>query len=118
MNTGCLCYPFVFEDLSLTSIFFIFLASLLRDRFAPLYSTKFISKTLQSNVQSLINWQDTLHVFEGYYSLLTQIEKINEELQKGEETELTYFSEAIDASLQVENVSVSLSLDSSYTQGT
>lgn len=79
---------------------------LITGRYTPMYSPKFISDTLINNVQSLVNWENTAKSFQLYYGVIEQIQASEE-----------FTANAIDATLQVKNVSTSVSLSSSYTNG-
>lgn len=75
-------------------------------RYTPEYSPSFIAQQLDANVKSLVQWDNAATSFRRFYTLMGQIED-------GEE----FTANAIAAVLQVQNVSTSVSLESSHTVG-
>lgn len=79
-------------------------------RYTPMYSPSFIKSQLMNNVQSLVDWENTARSYQLYYGVIEQI-------QASEGAIENFTANAIDATLQVQYVQTSVSLNSSYTQG-
>ncbi len=79
-------------------------------RYTPMYSVDFIDSQLESNVDSLVQWENTDELFKLYAIVLNEI-------QESAASEEAFTAEAIDVLLQVQNVSTSVSTESSYTEG-
>ncbi|KAL7454134.1 hypothetical protein ACHAWC_005764 [Mediolabrus comicus] len=79
---------------------------LIAGRYTPMYSPSFISQQLGDNVNSLIQWVNAATSFQRYYDIMNQIQDSEQ-----------FTADAINAVLQVQAVSTSVSLDSSYTEG-
>ncbi len=79
-------------------------------RYTPMYSPSFIAGRLERNVQSLVDWENTARSYQLYYGVIEQI-------KASEKATETFIANAIDATLQVKDVSKSISLESSYTLG-
>lgn len=75
-----------------------------------MYSPSFIESQLMNNVQSLVDWENTARSYQLYYGVIEQI-------QASEGAIENFTANAIDATLQVQYVQTSVSLNSSYTQG-
>ena len=79
-------------------------------RYTPMYSPGFIADRLVRNVQSLVDWENTARSYQQYYGVIEQI-------QASEKASEEFTANAINATLQVQAVSTSVSLNSSYTNG-
>ena len=75
-----------------------------------MYSPDFIANQLKTNVASLVQWLNTAESFKMYATVLNTI-------QESAASEEAFTADAIDALLQVQNVSTSVSTESSYTDG-
>ena len=75
-------------------------------RITPMYSPDFIAHQLVSNVKQLASWKNAYESFQIYLNAMHQIKEGS-----------TFNADAFDATMQVESVSTSVSLVSSYSQG-
>mmetsp|Transcript_8548 Transcript_8548/g.12385 ORF Transcript_8548/g.12385 Transcript_8548/m.12385 type:complete len:1568 (+) Transcript_8548:167-4870(+) len=82
----------------------------LNGRYTPMYSPTFIAAELSGNVEALLDWEDSVKSFERYTSILTLIASSAKQVD-------SFFKEAIDATLQVQSVETSTTLQSGYIQG-
>eukprot|EP00986_Skeletonema_menzelii_P008300 scaffold3450_cov167-Skeletonema_menzelii.AAC.2 len=79
-------------------------------RYTPMYSPDFIANQLEDNVKSLVQWENTVQSFVRYANVLNEI-------QASAASEEAFTAGAIDVLLQVQDVSTSVSTESSYTEG-
>ena len=79
-------------------------------RYTPEYSPSFIAQQLEDNVKSLVNWNNAATSFKRYNELMKEIDDSTGAFY-------SFTADALDAVLQVQNVSTSLTLESSYTEG-
>eukprot|EP00984_Skeletonema_dohrnii_P019706 scaffold9477_cov84-Skeletonema_dohrnii-CCMP3373.AAC.1 len=75
-------------------------------RNTPMYSPGFISDQLESNVESLANWDNAYESFQIYLKAMDQIKE-----------GFTFTADAFDATMQVESVKTSVSQQSSQNEG-
>lgn len=75
-----------------------------------MYSPDFIANQLEDNVKSLVQWENTVQSFVRYANVLNEI-------QASAASEEAFTAGAIDVLLQVQDVSTSVSTESSYTEG-
>ena len=75
-------------------------------RYTPEYSPSFIAGQLEANVDSLVQWNNAATSFQRFYTLMDDIKDSKE-----------FTANAIAAVLQVQDVSTSVSLESSQTVG-
>ena len=79
-------------------------------RFTPMYSTSYISNSLEATLQQLSKWEATQAIIQGYINVMNEIQQTAEQTQE-------IVVEAINASLQVTATEETVSLNSSYTEG-
>ena len=79
-------------------------------RFTPMYSTSYVSNSLEATLKQLSQWEATQAVIQGYNNVMNEIQQTAEQTQE-------IVVEAINASLQVQATEATVSLNSSYTEG-
>ena len=79
-------------------------------RYTPVYSPGYISTKLMMNVESLLQWEDTVNSFEQYLNIMNEIATSTQEIED-------FTASSLNAMLQVESVQATSSLANSYLQG-